>query len=183
MRRPIPVTRSAYDGLQTSRARRAQAKEIGDEQAAERIPAELRDALSPILKQIASLSGGIRDYDRQVIALCSERYPETWRLRQVAGGRSADRVCFVLTLEDPSRFVRGRDVGAYLGLTPRKHDSGEHVPELRISKAGDATLRRLLVGAAHYVLGPFGPDTALLRSAPTACASLPPPRAVAVEER
>lgn len=131
--------------------------------AAERIPAELRDALSPIVEQIASLSEGIRDYDRQVSALCGERYPETARLRQVAGVGPLTALCFVLTLEDPSRFVRGRDVGAYLGLTPRKHDSGDRAPELRISKAGDATLRRLLVGAAHYVLGPFGPDTALRR--------------------
>jgi hypothetical protein len=65
--------------------------------------------------------------------------------------------------ESPSRFRRARDAGAYLGLVPRRHESGGHAPELRISKAGDKTLRRLLVAASHYVLGPFGPDTDLRR--------------------
>ena len=53
--------------------------------------------------------------------------------------------------------------GAYLGLVPRQHESGERAPQLRISKSGDAGLRRLLVQAAHYILGPFGPDTDLRR--------------------
>ena len=54
-------------------------------------------------------------------------------------------------------------MGAYPGLTPRRHESGGHAPELRISKAGDQTPRRLLVAASHDVLGPFGPDTDLRR--------------------
>ena len=54
-------------------------------------------------------------------------------------------------------------MGAYLGLVPRQHDSGEREPQLSISKGGDAGLRRLLVQAAHDILGPFGPDTDLRR--------------------
>ncbi len=54
-------------------------------------------------------------------------------------------------------------MGAYLGLRPRRRQSGQRDPELRITKAGDTELRRLLVGAAHYILGPFGPDTDLRR--------------------
>ena len=54
-----------------------------------------------------------------------------------------------------------RDVGAYAGLCPRRDQSGESDPQLRISKRGDAYLRRLLVSAAHYILGPFGPQSAL----------------------
>jgi len=46
---------------------------------------------------------------------------------------------------------------------PRQEDSGDKQPQLGISKAGDQMLRRLLVGSAHYVLGPFGPDTDLRR--------------------
>ena len=72
-------------------------------------------------------------------------------------------LCFVLTLEDPQRFAKSRSVGAYLGLRSRQRDSGEQRPQLRITKAGDALLRRLLVTAAHYILGPFGPDTELRR--------------------
>jgi len=70
---------------------------------------------------------------------------------------------YVLTLEDPTRFPRSRTVGAYLGLRPKRRDSGGQQPELSITKAGDGLLRRHLVTAAQYILGPFGPDTDLRR--------------------
>ena len=54
-------------------------------------------------------------------------------------------------------------MGPYLGLVPQQEDSGDTDPQLRISKAGDMMLRRLLVGSAHYILGPLGPDTDLRR--------------------
>jgi transposase len=50
-----------------------------------------------------------------------------------------------------------------VGLQPRRSQSGDKDPELRITKAGDHDLRRLLIGSAHYILGPFGPDTDLRR--------------------
>jgi transposase len=68
---------------------------------------------------------------------------------------------FVLKIGDPNRFERTRDVGAFVGLCPRRDQSGETDKELRISKCGDAYLRRLLVSAAQYILGPFGADSAL----------------------
>ncbi len=54
-------------------------------------------------------------------------------------------------------------MGAYLGLRPRQRDSGTQHPQLRITKTGDRFLRRLPVGAAQYILGPFGPGTDLRR--------------------
>jgi hypothetical protein len=54
-----------------------------------------------------------------------------------------------------------RDIGAYVGLTPRRDQSGASDPQLPISKCRDTYLRRLLVSAAHYILGPFGPQSAL----------------------
>ena len=72
-------------------------------------------------------------------------------------------LAYVLTLENPDRFAKSREVGPYLGLVPKQEDSGDSQPQLRISKAGDTMLRRLLVGSAHYILGPFGPDTDLRR--------------------
>lgn len=68
---------------------------------------------------------------------------------------------FVLKIEDPARFERVRDIGAFAGLCPRRDQSGESDPQLRISKRGDAYLRRLLVSAAQYIMGPFGPQSAL----------------------
>lgn len=68
---------------------------------------------------------------------------------------------FVLTLEDADRFAKSRDVGAYIGLRPRREQCGKRDPELRITKEGDPYLRQLLVPGAHYILEPFGPDTDL----------------------
>ena len=70
---------------------------------------------------------------------------------------------FVLVLEDPSRFKKSRAVGAYLGLVPGEDQSGDSNPQQRISKEGDEMLRRLLVGSAQYILGPFAPDSDLRR--------------------
>jgi transposase len=72
-------------------------------------------------------------------------------------------LAYVLTLENPEHFAKSGDVGPYLGLVPKQEDSGESQPQLGISKAGDPMLRKLLVGSAHYILGPFGPDTDLRR--------------------
>lgn len=127
------------------------------------VPKDLFPGLEPMLGMIEQLTGEIRQMDREVERLCRERYPVTEVLRQVKGVGPITALCFVLTLEDPSRFRCSRSVGAYLGLRPRQRDSGEQRPQLRITKAGDALLRRLLVNAAHYVLGPFGPDTELRR--------------------
>jgi transposase len=131
--------------------------------AAEHIPEALRPALGPILEQIGSLTERIRRYDRKLETLCEEHYPETQLLRQVEGIGPLTALTFVLTLEDPYRFAKSRSVGAYLGLVPATDQSGERDPQKRISKEGDEMLRKLLVGSAHYVLGPFGSDSDLRR--------------------
>jgi transposase len=131
--------------------------------ASEHIPEALRPALGPILEQIGSLTERIKDYERQLEKVSEEHYPETGLLRQVEGIGSLTALTFVLTLEDPYRFEKSRSVGAYLGLVPATDRSGERDPQKRISKEGDQMLRRLLVGSAHYVLGPFGSDSDLRR--------------------
>jgi transposase len=130
---------------------------------AKQLPAELRPALAPIIGQIAVLTKQIQRYDRQVEQLAHEQYPETALLRQVSGVGAVTAATFVMTIGDPNRFRSSRTVGAYLGLRPKKRQSGGADPQLRISKAGDQDLRRLLVIAAHYILGPFGPDSDLRR--------------------
>jgi transposase len=131
--------------------------------ASEHIPEALRPALGPILEQIGSLTERIRDNERQLEAISNECYPETNLLRQVEEIGALTALTFVLTLEDPSRFERSRCVGAYLGLVPARDQSGDRDPQKRISKEGDEMLRRLLVGSAHYILGPFGSDSDLRR--------------------
>ena len=131
--------------------------------AEEYVPEALRAGLEPVVEMIRALSRQIRFFDRQVEVLCAERYPETGVLRQIKGVGPVTALTFCLVIEDPARFPSSRAVGAYLGLTRRHDDSGEFEPELRITKAGDEFLRRLLVQSAHYILGHFGPDTDLRR--------------------
>jgi transposase len=129
----------------------------------EHIPEALLPALGPVLETIGSLTERIQDYDRQLETVCQEYHPETELLRQVEGVGALTALTFVLTLEDPYRFEKSRSVGADLGLVPAKDQSGDRDPQRRISKEGDEMLRRLLVGSAHYILGPFASDSDLRR--------------------
>ena len=127
------------------------------------LPDELRPALHPLLQELQRITAQIRRYDREIARLCKVRYPETSSIVQVRGVGPLTALAFVLTLEDPFRFRKSRSVGAFLGLRPRQRQSGEVDPNLRITKAGDGDLRRLLVGSAQYILGPFGEDCDLRR--------------------
>jgi transposase len=131
--------------------------------AVEHIPEALMPALGPVLEQIGSLTERIGYYDRKLETISKGSYPETELLRQVEGIGPLTALTFVLTLEGPYRFEKSRRVGAYLGLVPASDRSGERDPQKRISKEGDEMLRKLLVGSAHYVLGPFGSDSDLRR--------------------
>jgi len=133
------------------------------QKAEETVPVEIREALLPLVRMAATLSDCIQGYDEKIEKLGREKYGHTALLRQVKGVGPITALAYVLTLENPDRFVKSRDVGPYLGLVPKQEDSGESQPQLGISKAGDTMMRRLLVGSAHYILGPFGPDTDLRR--------------------
>jgi len=119
--------------------------------------------LEALVEAVEALNVQIRRLEADIEAVSGSRYPETRQLRQVSGVGALTALSFVLTIEDPGRFRRSRAVGPYLGLRPKRRQSGGSDPALRISKQGDAFTRRMLVQAAHYVLGPFGPDTDLRR--------------------
>lgn len=127
------------------------------------IPDALRAGLTPLLEVITSISERIAGMDEQIERLSRERYPITQLLRQIQGVGPIVALSFVLTIDNPKRFRSARDVGAYLGLVPRKKSSGKSDPQMRITKAGDRDMRRLLVNAAAYVLGHFGSDCDLRR--------------------
>jgi transposase len=88
----------------------------------------------------------------EIQAVAAERYPETKRLQAVHGVGPITALTYVLTIEDPSRFHKSRDVGSFLGLRPRQSQSGKRDPQLGITKAGDGRLRSLLVECAHHLL-------------------------------
>jgi transposase len=127
------------------------------------LPEEVLQLVAPALEAIASLTAQIGEYDRRLELEAQRSFPECEALRQVPGVGPLTALTFVVTLDDPSRFRRSRDVGSYLGLRPRQDQSGATDKQLRITKAGDRYLRKLLVQCAHYILGHFGPDTDLRR--------------------
>jgi transposase len=116
-----------------------------------------------MLATLAELSQQIESCNETIQRLVEERYPETQTLRQISGVGALTALTFILTLESPSRFKNGRQVGAYLGLTPALHQSGDANPKRRISKAGDELLRHLLVECAHFIVRPSSPDSDLKR--------------------
>lgn len=126
------------------------------------LPAELKPATAPLLEQIAALTIQIRRLD-QAIEKLAERYPEIRILRTAPGVGPVMAAAYVLTLDHADAVHSSRAAGAFLGLRPKQGQSGDSDPQLRITKTGNIYLRKLLVQAAHYVLGRFGPDSALRR--------------------
>jgi transposase len=125
--------------------------------------AELRTALEPLLAEVESLNQRIAEYDRRIEQIAKEVHPEVALLQQVKGVGTLIALTYVLTVGDPHRFRRSRDVGCYLGLRPGRRNSGSSQPQMHISKEGDPYLRTMLVQGAHYILGPFGEDSDLRR--------------------
>ena len=130
-------------------------------QVREHIPLELLPALSPILTCLEQIAEQIKTYDKDLIGRIHDAHPAVNRLEQVRGVGTLTALAFVLTIEDPKRFRKSRDVGPYLGLVPRQDQSGDGDKQLRITKAGSGFVRRLLVNCSHYILGPFGEESDL----------------------
>ena len=144
------------------RLRKCGTQQVGRELAAELSP-ELREALQPLLKEVESLNEQIKEYEGRIAAMAKNAYPEVALLKQVKGVGDLIALTYVLTLEDPHRFRKSRDVGCFLGLRPGRRNSGQSEPQMHISKEGDRYLRTLIVQGAHYILGPFGEDCDLRR--------------------
>ena len=130
---------------------------------AEALRPELQRALEPLLAAIEELSARIVEYNDRIEALAKQSYPQVAVLKQIQGVGTLIGLTFLLTLEDPHRFGKSRDVGGYLGLQPGRRNSGESEPQMHITKEGDPYLRTLLVQGAQHILGPFGIDCDLRR--------------------
>jgi transposase len=129
----------------------------------EGMPAELQKVLEPLVSMVESLTEKIHASDAELEQIARREYPETALLRQVKGVGTLIALTFVLTVEDKERFARSRDAACYIGLRPKRSQSGESDPQMGISKEGDSYLRKLLVQGAHYIMGRLGPDTDLKR--------------------
>ena len=126
------------------------------------IPVSLSEVSMPLLKQIGQLTAQIDLMDKQIEKLV-RKYPEIALLRTTPGVGPLVAACYVLTLDSPDVLGNNRQAGAFLGLRPRQSQSGASDPQRGISKTGNTYLRSLLVQSAQYILGRFGPDSALRR--------------------
>ena len=131
--------------------------------ARDHLPESLTISLGSLLDAIGTITHEIKELDSLILDLIEHRYPEARLLQQIPGVGPLISLSFILTIGDPHRFRRSRNVGPWVGLTPKKRESGDSDPQLRIHRCGDAFLRRLLVVAARYILGPFGKDSDLRR--------------------
>jgi transposase len=134
-----------------------------NEKMTDGLPAALQAAVNPMLQLVHSLTENIREYDAKIEAIAKERYPQIELLKQVAGVGTLTALTFMLIIADPQRFQRSRDVGCYVGMRPRRRQSGKSNPQLSITKEGDTYARSLLVQAAQTILSRRGPDTDLQR--------------------
>ena len=112
---------------------------------------ELVAVVRPLLKARHAIEQQVVDLDRKVRKLA--RYDgQVRRFMTAPGVGPITALCFKATIDDPARFKRSRSVGAYVGLTSRRHASGEVDWSGRISKCGDAMLRMYLFEAAGVLL-------------------------------
>lgn len=112
---------------------------------------QLEDAIGPLLAVRRSLAAQIGDLERRIKAVAAAS-PVCTRLMTVPGVGPMTALAFVTAIDDPRRFTKSSSVGAYLGLTPRRHQSGEADWSGRISKHGDGLARHMLYEAANSLL-------------------------------
>ena len=112
---------------------------------------EMQVAIGPLLSVVATLKREIERLDREVMAHARSS-PACRVLMSVPGVGAVTALAYAATIDDPERFTSSRAVGAYLGLTARRFQSGEMDYSGRISKRGDAMMRSLLYEAANSLL-------------------------------
>src|ERR1700739_2752733 len=112
---------------------------------------QLAATVEPLLKTREAVELQIADLDRKALRL-ARNDAQVRRFMTVPGVGAITALCFLATIDDPTRFKRSRSVGAYLGLTTRRYASGEIDWTGRISKCGDKMLRSYLYEAANVLL-------------------------------
>ena len=149
-------------GLVKSLGERVQSCTPGSfpQRARENLPRDLSAALEPTLACIEEATRRIRELDKVIANPPEPIRQDVERLQQIAGVGPVLSLTFVLTIDDPHRFAKSREVGPFLGLVPRQDQSGGVDKQLPISKAGNPYLRKLLVNSGHYILN-RGPETHL----------------------
>jgi len=120
------------------------------------LPQEIQENLRGLFSSLTAIDNNIKEYDKRIRKIAKD-YPETKILQQIKGVGPLIALSFVLIIGDPHRFS-SRECSSYVGLVPKRDQSGEVDKQLGISKCGNKLLRRLLVQGAQYIMGPFGEE-------------------------
>ncbi len=112
---------------------------------------EIRSVMQPLVESLEALETQIAR-STKVLAAAAAADPVAARLMSVPGVGPITALIFKSSIEDPARFKRGEDAGAFAGLVPRRSQSGMRDYKGRISKAGDPMLRHALYEAANSLL-------------------------------
>jgi transposase len=113
--------------------------------------AELGVVVEPLLAAWRALDDQVAALEQQLVRR-ARRHEVCHRLMTVPGVGPLTALAFVTTVDDPTRFRRSASVGAYLGLTPRRYQSGVRDVSGRISRCGDRLTRSYLYEAANVLL-------------------------------
>lgn len=112
---------------------------------------DLEPLFAPLVAAMEAIEQQLRASSR-VLESRAQADTVATRLMSVPGVGPITALTFVASIEDPGRFARSEDVGAFAGLVPRRNQSGERDTRGHISKAGDPMLRRALYEAANNLL-------------------------------
>jgi len=128
------------------------------------VPMSVRTVSKPLFAMLKELAKKIGLYDTMIAKGIRKIHGEDAKLLEpIAGVGPVTAAAFLATVGDPATFGSARDAGPYFGLVPRQDQSGQTDKQMRITKEGNAVVRRLLVTAANYIMGPFGKDCDLRR--------------------
>lgn len=121
------------------------------EDAGNGVPWMAREMLAELYKELVDIDARIKEQDRRLQRVFCEE-PKCAKLAAVEGVGVLTATAFVATIGDASIYKNGRQVAAWLGLTPREHSSGGKQRQMGITKRGDRYLRKLLIHGARSAL-------------------------------
>jgi transposase len=129
--------------------------------ATEFLEEEDYEMLAPLIEMIAELTLKIKAQDKRIDQMIANDHPAAQKLMTIPGVGPITALAFTLIVGSPERFDKARDVGPFLGLVPGRDQSGDTDKPMRITKAGNSMMRRLLVNCSQYTLSRHGPPSAL----------------------
>src|SRR5690349_21645463 len=170
VREALVRTRTRYIALAKALVRRdglrvasSESHLVGPRIAALELSDALRQELAPLFALLAPLNAQIAEADTRIAALTAAD-PAVALLTSAPTIGPITAAAIVATIDDVTRFRSAHQFEAFLGVVPSERSSGEHRRVGRITKAGNARVRYLLVEAGWRILRSKGEDTVALRA-------------------